>query len=151
MHFYPAKTVVHAARPVVPEVVNKKHIPEYSSIVTSTANVVKGPPYGATSKVRSNFPKDQNRKHVSWPDSNNSMHQTTNVKLPEFFHFFHLLQHIHSEEKTSNPKESVDCKVSSWNESRHAWRCENIKALSPVFNVRKPEPHAMTVNNPRNR
>lgn len=79
------------------------------------------------------------------------MHEATDVKFSEISCLANLLQHAHRYQKTTNPKERVDCEISCRNHGGYAGSRENIDGLSPVFDVHKPKPLIVAEYNPKNR
>jgi hypothetical protein len=79
------------------------------------------------------------------------MHEAAQVEFNEISRLPHLLQHTQRYQKSTNPKESVNCKISRRNHGGYAGSRENVDGLSPVLYVHKPKPLVVAKDNPEDR
>jgi hypothetical protein len=111
---YPSKAVLSSVWSMVSKIIDEKHIPKNSTIVTFTSEIIESIPNRSITKVRSYFPENQNSNHVGGPDSDESMNDTSKIERNKFDFFLHLIQHAHCNQKSSNPEENIDSKVRAW-------------------------------------
>lgn len=76
------------------------------------------------------------------------MQDTSKVEFGEILSLPHCFEHSHCYKETANPKECVDCEISSRYEC-HDSRCrKNVQAFNPVFDVIKAEPLVVAEDDP---
>ena len=80
---------------MITKIINKEHVHNNAPSVALAGKDLKGIPNGSISKIRSNFPEEQNGDHISWPYSNESMHNIAKIEKEEFHFLFHLFEHTY--------------------------------------------------------
>ena len=78
---------------MVSEVIEEEHVPEDSSVVAGTRDIVKSVPDRSIAKERSYFPKEKDGQHVGGPNPDEAMQKASQVESPKFFNLFQLVQH----------------------------------------------------------
>lgn len=133
------------------EVINKEHIPEDTSIVATSGCITVAHPNGSIAQIRCYLPEEKNCQHVSGPDTDQSVEDGSEIKFDKTFCLLHLVHQTDCDQESSDPEESVNCEISSWDKSGETWSIENVKSFHPIFYVHESEPHIMSENNPENR